>query len=120
MTNPLLVNLFHIIFTGPFLVYTGLMKPNNKYIYLVLLLMAVILILVFVIQIAQGIIKPWIMLHACLFSILLGYMGYIGFFQGRQNIPEFSFSFLLALGLAATTYHLLRIVQKTLTFQQKS
>lgn len=115
----LIVNLAHILVTGPFLVYVGLVKPTSKWVYAMLFLLAVALVAVFVAHVAKREASPWLALHATLFAALLGYMGGIGAFYGREEIADFTFAFLLAVGLAAFSYHLVRLMQRSWP-QQKS
>lgn len=101
----MLVNLFHILLIGPYLIYVGLAKPSFWWVYVVLLLLALLVLITFMMHVVKGNVPPWIMVHGLLFTVLLGYMGILGVFYGRDKVPDYTFAFTLAIGLAALAYH---------------
>lgn len=98
--------LIHIFLSGPLLIWIGYFKPTSKIPYILLLLAAIILILKF----GGHSIGAWMLVHLLLFVVLLGYAGYIGTFRGPEKLPGFIYGFLLAVGIAAFGYHLLRLI----------
>lgn len=106
------VNLIHVLFSGPLLIWIGATKPENKWIYMLLLLLGVLLMVAFLwksfsIEISQR--HVWFIIHAVLFAPLLIYVGWNG-----SDAVQVSFSLLLAVGIAAFGYHSFRIVSKIL------
>ena len=98
------VSIFHVLVTGPSLLYIGLNKPDKSLIYTIALLSGILLGLFFVYKL-QKYDSPWIKLHLATFVPLLILLG----IRGRQS-PPFLFSILVALGCAAIGYHGIKIV----------
>jgi hypothetical protein len=104
------VAFIHIFLVGPLLIFVGLMKPQYSWIYYLLLALGVGIFLNFGLKIASQNWTQrtvWYMVHALLFGALLLYVGWYG-----KETPNVAFSLLLAVGLAAFTYHSLRYVQR--------
>lgn len=106
------VNWLHIFFTGPLLIYVGLVKPTHPWIYLLLGLLGGLILLKFA---WYALTTPWserhiwFALHGMLFSFLLMYVGW----KGTQTEGTM-YSLLLAVGIAAFGYHLVRVIQKNI------
>lgn len=97
-------NLFHILISGPFLMYVGLRQPTHKAYYYTLLALGLLLLVVF----GREITKPWAVVHMALLVPLLLYVG-----VARNNSGE-AYSFLVAVGTAAIGYHAIRVYKKVL------
>lgn len=107
----IVVNIGHCLLIGPLLAYIGLVQPQEKIYYIVILLLAIALITVFIWRLILRKLYPWLFVHFIFFAFLLGYVGMTGTFIGAQYIQPFSYSLLLAIGVAAFGYHLIRLVQ---------
>ena len=104
------VALIHIFLVAPFLIFVGLMKPQYRWIYYIILTLGIGAFLNFGYKIASQSWNQrtvWYVVHAFLFGALLMYVGWRG-----KETPDVAFSLLLAVGLAALTYHSLRYVQR--------
>lgn len=102
-------NLAHILFTGPLLIYVGLKQPEWVWIYRLLFAMGVLLAVYFVYLIVTLNKSPyhvWLAIHLVLFFPLLIWVGWKG-----PEAPKIAFSLLLAVGIAAFGYHLVRLFQ---------
>lgn len=101
------VKLAHIFFTGPALIYIGLMKPNNKWIYRVLLATGLLLLVFFFYHIITTTPTPyhvWLYIHLLLFIPLLIWIG-----LKQDKAPNILFSLIVAIGCAAIGYHTIRL-----------
>jgi hypothetical protein len=104
------VAFIHIFFVAPLLIFVGLMKPEYRWIYYIILALGVGVFFNFGYKIASQNWTQrtvWYMVHALLFGALLIYVG-----LHEKQTPDVAFSLLLAVGLAALTYHSLRYVQR--------
>jgi hypothetical protein len=104
------VAFIHIFLVAPLFIYVGLMKPQYNWIYYLILAFGVGIFLNFGRKIASQNWTQrtvWYLVHALLFGALLLYVGWRG-----KETPDVAFSLLLAVGLAALTYHCLRYVQR--------
>jgi len=69
------------------------------------------MVLAFGIKILLGkTLNAWYVIHAVLFSSLLVYAGYTGQ-HGGNAVPRVTFGLLLAVGIGAFGYHLVRLLQ---------
>lgn len=101
-----LVNVLHVFFIGPFLIYIGLMKPNNVWVFKALFLLGALVFLKFgflllTTQVTQQ--SVWYILHMMFFSLLALYVGFM-----KSQTPQIGYSLILATGIAAFGYHLIR------------
>lgn len=102
-----IINFVHLLFTGPFLIYIGLMKPSNKIYYMILLLLSLIYVILFLYKAITNQLYKWMYVHFFLFVPLLLYISYS---QIRNiKIDGQFFSFLLAIGIAALGYFIIKI-----------
>jgi uncharacterized membrane protein YfcA len=100
------VRALHILVVGPFVVFVGHAKPNQRWPYIVLLCAAAALVGVFAVHAKRdGRINPWLAVHATLFAALFTYVG-----VRRRDAAPVAFSFLVAVGLAAIAYNVYRSV----------
>jgi hypothetical protein len=97
------VNLFHIFFTGPFMVYVGFVRPKQDWIYYIMSAMAIVAGII----IAYNLFgspwekhKIWYIAHLVLFIPLIAYISVY-----RQHMNPTFYAFLLAVGIAAIGYH---------------
>lgn len=102
------VHLAHILFSGPLLIYVGYAKPKTVWVYRALIAIGAVLCVLFAYK--MYIRRPWserhvwFALHAAVFAGLLIYVGLKG-----EDAPQVAFSLLLAVGIAAFGYHLVRM-----------
>jgi hypothetical protein len=111
------VAFIHIFLVAPLLIFVGLMKPQYNWIYYLIIALGVGIFLNFGRKIASETWTQrtvWYMVHALLFGALLLYVGWHG-----KETPDVAFSLLLAVGLAAFTYHSLRYVQRNFILVKK-
>jgi hypothetical protein len=98
--------MLHILFIGPLLIYVGLVKPQNSIFYSVLLGLGLLVILKFAYLLLSESLSQrsvWYILHIVLFAVISLYVGI-----QQTNTPRIGYSLLLATGIAAFGYHLLR------------
>lgn len=100
------VHLFHIFFIGPLLIYIGLIKPQTNITYNILLGLSAITLLKFTYLLATQTISQksvWYIIHVVLFAVLTLHVGI-----KMNKTSQIGYSLLLATGIAACGYHLLR------------
>lgn len=108
-----LVRLLHILGSGPLLIWVGLAKPESAWVYRVLLVLGLLLIVGLGAKSFSGkTLNVWYLIHAALFGSLLSYAGYFGL-NGGHAVPAIAFSLMLAVGIAAFGYHLVRLLEFT-------
>jgi hypothetical protein len=105
-----IISLIHIFITGPLFIYIGIKKPTNILFYLLLFFLAIIIVISFIYRYIYKQLYAWLYIHLLLFSSLLFYISYLKF--TKKNIPNFLFSFLIAIGFGAIGYHLTKIIRK--------
>ena len=104
-----LINLAHVLFTGPLLIYVGIAKTKPTWIYHVLLSLGILLFLYFLFIIFTKTLSPyhvWLLIHLLIFMPLLIWCGI-----ARDKTPHIVLSILLAIGAASVGFHLIRIIQ---------
>lgn len=107
------VTVVHLFFVAPLLIFIGLTKPQYSWIYHVLLALSVGVLVNFghkIVSQKWSQRTVWYVIHALLFSSLLFFVGWNG-----TNTPHVAYSLLLAVGLAAFSYHALRYFQSILS-----
>jgi uncharacterized membrane protein YoaK (UPF0700 family) len=112
MTNidfDIIINLIHIFINGPFFIYIGLVKPNNILFSIILFFLAIIIVIAFIYRYLNKQLYAWLYVHLLLFATLLFYISYLRFTQ--QKIPDYLYSFLVAIGIAAIGYHIIKLVK---------
>ena len=103
-------NLLHIFFTGPLLIYIGLTKPENPQIYNFIFLLGILLSIYFLYLITSlkySQYHVWLLIHYLIFIPLLIFVGI-----KKTETPKIIYSLLLAIGIAAFGYHLIRLIQE--------
>lgn len=106
-----LVRLVHIFITGPLLIWVGLTEPRATWVYWLLFALGLLLVAAFGVKlIIAKTLNVWYVIHAFLFSSLLVYAGYTGL-HGGDAVPHVTFGLLLAVGIAASGYHSVRLIQ---------
>ena len=68
------------------------------------------IIIAFISEYIRKTLSPWLYIHLLLFSVLLLSIVYYKFYKNK--VPVYLYSFLLAVGIAAFGYHLLKIIRK--------
>ena len=104
-----IISLVHIFFTGPLLIYIGIAKPNNIIFYYILSLLAVVIVLAFIYRFIKKQLYAWLYVHLLLFSVLLYSISYLRF--TNQKIPYYLYSFIVAIGISAIGYHIIKIIR---------
>jgi hypothetical protein len=108
MTNiDFIISLIHIFITGPLFIYIGLAKPNHILFSLILFFLALIIVIAFIYRLLKKQLYAWLYVHLLLFATLLFYISYLRFTQ--QKIPDYLYSFLVAIGIAAIGYHIIKL-----------
>ena len=105
----LAINLVHILVTGPLLVYAGLVEEKPRWLFDVLLVLGIVLAayfpyVMYTTKLSQY--HVWLAIHL---FIIVGLMVTAGIM--RDNTPRIIFSLLLAIGIAAIGYHVIRAYQ---------
>jgi hypothetical protein len=106
------ITVLHLLFVAPLLIFVGLMKPQYNWIYYVMLALSVGVFVNFgnkVISQKWTQRTVWYVIHALLFAVLLFFVGWHG-----KATPNVAYSLLLAVGLAAFSYHALSYLQTLL------
>jgi len=101
------VNLLHVLFIGPLLIYIGIFKPQNGIFYNILLGLGILVLFKFTyLTLTQKLTQKsvWYILHVILFSMIAIYVG-----VNKQQTIKIGYSLLLATGLSAFWYHLIRL-----------
>ena len=104
MNLDLIISLVHVLITGPLFIYIGLTKPANMIYYYALLLLAVIIVLAFIYRYLH----KGLYVHLLLFASLLISIFYLKIMH--KEVPYYLYSFLIAIGIAAIGYHLMKIL----------
>jgi presenilin-like A22 family membrane protease len=102
----LIVNIVHALVIGPVLIYIGLVKPTQTWIYYILLAVGILIAVKFVYSLIKQK-NDWYIIHLALFAPLLIYVGI-----RKNDTPNIGFALMLALGCAASGYHIIRLMQK--------
>lgn len=106
--NPhIIISLVHVLLLGPFLIYLGLYKPECKYFYITLCILAFVILGVGIYKYLHNSLYAWLIVHLILFATLFLTVSVLRF--TNQEIPPYLYSFLLAIGIAAVGYHTIKI-----------
>ena len=105
-----IINLIHIFITGPLFIYIGLTKSYNIIFSIILFILAVIIVSAFIYRYFNKQLYAWLYVHLLLFATLLFYISYLRFTQ--QKIPDYLYSFLIAIGIAAIGYHIIKLIKQ--------
>ena len=109
MNQDLIISAVHVLFTGPFLLYVGVVQPENIYFYYVLFGLAVVIILAFLNRFFRKELYAWLFVHLFLFAALLLSVSVLKI-MGKK-VPPYLYSFLVAVGIAAVGYHIYKVVK---------
>lgn len=105
------VALIHLLFVAPLLIYIGLSKPKQNWVYIILFILGIGVVLNFLSKIVRqdkwNQRTVWFAIHMLLFASLLMYVGWYG-----VKAADVSYSLLLAVGVAAFGYHSIRLIQR--------
>jgi len=101
----LLVQLFHILFLGVFLVIVGATRPRSAWWYYVLLALGIIAVVKFSLE-ARRKTLFWVLWHVLVVGPVLIWVG-----SQRRRSFDFLFKILIMIGSAAIGYHTIRLVQ---------
>ena len=72
--------------------------------------MATIIVCAFIYKYVKKQLYAFLFVHLLLFSVLLYSISYLQLTQ--QNVPDYLYSFLIAVGVAAVGYHFIKIVKQ--------
>ena len=106
----LILNISHVLFNGPLLLYISLAKPENVYFYYLLLLVGAAITYTSISKILSNTAYKWIYVHLLLFAPLILYVGYLG--AKEEKIPYYLFSFMQAIGAGAIGHHAISLIKK--------
>ena len=106
----LILNISHVLFNGPLLLYISLAKPENVYFYYLLLLVGAAITYNSISKILNNTAYKWIYVHLLLFAPLFLYVGYLG--VKEEKIPYYLFSFMQAIGTGAIGHHAISLIKK--------
>lgn len=106
----IMISLIHIFITGPLFIYIGLTKSYNIIFSIILFILAVIIVSAFIYRYFNKQLYAWLYVHLLLFATLLFYISYLRFTQ--QKIPDYLYSFLIAIGIAAIGYHIIKLIKQ--------
>jgi hypothetical protein len=107
-----ILNITHILFNGPLLIYISLAKPQNVYFYYLLLLVGAAIIYSSISKILNNQGYTWLYIHLLLFAPLILIVGYLG--AKEENIPYYLYTFLQAIGAGAVGHHIISLIKKLL------
>ncbi len=110
MTSWKTINLFHVLVTGPLLIYIGLSKNISPLFYNLLLLASILLFLYLLSLILQNNKRTWLIIHLLVFLPLLLWCGI-----AKEKTPYMIKSALLAIGCGAFGYHLIYIIKRLIS-----
>ncbi len=110
MTSWKTINLFHVLVTGPLLIYIGLSKNISSLFYNLLLLASILLFLYLLSLILQNNKRTWLIIHLLVFLPLLLWCGI-----AKEKTPYMIKSALLAIGCGAFGYHLIYIIKRLIS-----
>jgi len=102
-----IISLFHVFVSGPLLIYIGLTKSYNFLFSLLLFLFGITIITAFIYKYLNKQLYAWLYIHLFLFASLFLYISYLRFTQ--KLIPDYLYSFLVAIGIAAVGYHIIKL-----------
>jgi hypothetical protein len=94
----------HIFLSGPLLIYLGIAKDIPDSVYISLFFVSIMLILLSIVNLFENPKAYWFYIHLIIFSPLLLWVS-----VKRNNVHPFIKSLLLAIGVSAFGYHLIRI-----------
>lgn len=112
------VNLAHMLVTGPVFVYVGLAETKPRWMYHFLLVFGLLLVGYFVYVISTKELSQyhvWLGIHLLIFVPLMLAVGIM-----QDESPRILFSLLLAIGIAAIGYHAIRLYQHYLASSSSS
>ena len=101
-----IISLIQILRNGPYLIYLRLFQPTGIIFYYLLFIYSLIVLADILYRIFNKQSHAWLYVHLILFVPLFLYIGYLGI--TKKEIKYYYFGFLLAIGLAAFFYHLLK------------
>ena len=111
MSNRYLLTQFgHILILGPLLLYIGILKPPQKWLYTILIILGMISIFVFLLKlILAWSTLFWAMWHVLVIGIILVWVG-----MKKDQSPSFLFNLLIIIGSAAIGYNLSKLMKRFL------
>lgn len=109
-----IISLIHILIIGPLFIYIGIKRPTNNLFYFLLAIFAIIIVISFIYRYIYKQLYEWLYVHLLLFASLLFYISYLKF--TKEKIPNFLYSFLIAIGFGAIGYHITKIIRKLLNY----
>lgn len=104
----LLTQLGHILILGPLLLYIGMLKPPQKWLYTILIILGLIAILVFLLKLILAWSSLfWVLWHILIIGIILIWVGI-----KKDQSPSFLFILLVIIGSAAIGYNLSKLMKR--------
>jgi FtsH-binding integral membrane protein len=109
------INLFHVLVSGPLLIYIGLSKNIPSILYNLLIAISIFLWMYVLYLINQNDKRTWLIIHLLIFLPLLFWIG-----VEKEKAPYMVKAILLAIGCGAFGYHLIYIIQRILEKNDKT
>ncbi len=109
MTDFKTINIFHVLVTGPLLIYIGLTKNIPSILYNILIILSILLFIYILSLILENKKRTWLIIHLLVFLPLLLWCG-----LEKETTPYMVKSILLAIGCAAFGYHFIYIIKRFL------
>jgi hypothetical protein len=104
----LLTQIGHILILGPLLLYIGISKPPQNWLYQILMILGIIAISTFLMKlILAWSTLFWTMWHILFISIILIWVG-----VKKDKSPSFLFNLLIIIGSAAIGYNLIKLLKR--------
>jgi hypothetical protein len=104
----LLTQIGHILILGPLLLYIGITKPTQNWLYRILIILGIISILVFLTKlILAWSTLFWTMWHVLAIGLILIWVG-----MKQEKSPAFLFNLLVIIGSAAIGYNLSKLMKR--------
>lgn len=108
MDKWLLIMVSHLIINGPLMIYIGYTNSSDKHTFYLLFILGLFMLVHLLYKYYINELSAWLYIHLLLYVPLFIYTGYLGI--NNMDVPWYHYEFILAIGIAATGYHLLKIM----------
>jgi len=103
------INLFHVLVSGPLLIYIGISENIPSILYDILIAISVLLWIYLLYLINQNDKRTWLIIHLLIFLPLLFWFG-----VEKEKAPYMIKAILLAIGCGAFGFHSIYIIKHIL------
>ena len=108
MDRWLMIMLSHLLINGPLMIYIGYTKASTIYVFYLLFILGIFMLGYLGFKWFKNEMSAWLYVHLLVYIPLFMYTGYLGI--NNMEIPWYNYEFILAIGVAASGYHLLKII----------